>query len=132
MKTLIVSIALFLTVGIFVTLNTFFLQKLFGDISSDLKSLPQNIEQIQQLSENQTEKHKETLNKIVNKWQKHEKYIYVALEHSTAARFNEYFLPTKEYFFAKDYESYLASLETVQNILSQFKTNEGVTLENIF
>ncbi len=123
---------MFLAVTVFVTANTVFLRNIFDEISDLMKTLPDTNEQVNTLSEVEVSEHKETLKKIEKLWKKHEEYIYITLEHNAAGRFTENFLPAKEYFASGDYPSYLASLETAKDVLEQFETNEGVSLENIF
>lgn len=132
MKSLIASLLLFLSVCIFVTANTVYLENTFEKISKNLDELPDTPKETEKISEADIKKAEDRLKKIEKLWKKHEGYIYVTLEHSVAARFTEYFLPTKEYFVSGDYPSYLASLRTVKDIVRQFETNEGVSLENIF
>lgn len=132
MKTFIASLILFLSVSVFVTVNTVFHENTFESIGKKLDSLPDTPQKIEKMSEGDAEKYKKELTKIEKEWKKREEYIYVTLEHNVAARFTEYFLPTKEYFVSQDYPSYLASLKTVKDIVKQFETNESVSLENIF
>ena len=132
MKTFVASLALFLSVCTFVTVNTVFLDNTFERIHERLDGLPDTPEETEELSEQDIRKVTEKLEKIEKDWKKREGYIYVTLEHSVAARFTEYFLPTKEYFVSGDYPSYLASLRTVKDIVKQFETNEGISFENVF
>ncbi len=126
------SLVLFLAVTVFVTANTVFLKNVFEEITDLMNTLPDTHEKVDMLSDKDFAEHEKTLKNIEKLWKKHEEYIYITLEHNAAGRFTEYFLPAKEYFASGDYPSYLASLETAKDILEQFETNEGVSLENIF
>ena len=132
MKALIASLVLFLSVCVFVTANTVFLKSVFKDMRERLEILPDTPEETEQLSDEDITRIKEELERIEKMWKKRKEYIYVMLEHNVSARFTEFFLPTKEYFTSEDYPSYLASLRIVKDIVKQFETNEGVSLENIF
>lgn len=125
------SVFFILLIGL-ITANTLYLRSFFNKTDSLLDELPEKIQQLENMSDYEQEKYTSILDDAIDGWNKKERYMTIVLNHQTAGQIPDKLMPAREYFKAKDYESYLASLSEAKLLLKRMKENESLNLDTIF
>lgn len=131
MKTLLVSVALFVAVTAFVVINYFFLTDFIKDIQYKLELIPTTVEELENLSDFEKYQYRLLLDNIREKWEKRETYMCLSLNHKVAREFFGSFIPAGSYFDASEYPEFLANIKDAKDTLDHLSFDEGICIGNI-
>ena len=131
MKTLLLSVALFLVVTAFVVFNYFFLNNFIDDIKYSLELMPTTVEELESLDDFEKYEYHLLLDDIREKWEKRETYMCLSLNHNVAREFLSSFIPASSYFDTSEYPDFLANIREAKDTLEHLSFDEGICLGNI-
>ena len=131
MKTFVTATILFFAVLALVIVNYFILGGLFEDIEHRLDAMPTKLEDIEALSESERAELLEKLREVKHKWESHEAYLYVVLDHAASRVFFNSLLPAISYCESGEDSQFLAELENAKNAVRHIRFDEGVKVGNL-
>ena len=132
MKSVYACVAFFVLLTALITVNTMYLRNFFEETQNLIDSLPDSIEQLENMTSEQSKTYTSILEQAVDKWRSKERYMDVVLNHQTAGQISDKLSPAFEYLKSKDYESYLATLSEAKLLIKRMRQNESLSLDTIF